>query len=235
MKRKNLHVLLHSRVSRVINIGTDNGEPVFRSVEFQGAIGRLTRVLARREVILSAGAINTPQILLNSGIGDSATLEALGIMSLVHNPSVGANLSDHLLVGNRWNVASNETFEAFTSNATATQALVDEWEKARTGVLASGSFNNIGWVRFAENSSILQDFPDSSSGPTSPHVELLISVGIRNLGGPGELIIKDWSLRMGSAGRPSLHRVTFWLFQWCSSAQPHVSLLYSKLTSYYST
>lgn len=50
-------------------------------------------VLARREVILSAGAINTPMILMLSGIGDPKALSPLGIDTLVPNIAVGKNLS----------------------------------------------------------------------------------------------------------------------------------------------
>lgn len=149
-----------------------------QTVEFKSASGVLTRATARKEVILSAGAVNSPQILFHSGIGDKETLSKVGIKTLVDNPSVGKNLSDHLIVFNEWNVDSTVTFEAFTRSASATQELVDQWEKARTGVLATGAFNNLGWVRFQENSSILNSFPDAAAGPNTPHVELLISVSI---------------------------------------------------------
>ena len=48
--------------------------------------------------MLSAGSINSPQLLELSGIGDSAHLEAAGIQPVNHLPGVGANLSDHLNV-----------------------------------------------------------------------------------------------------------------------------------------
>lgn len=179
IKRRNLNVLLHARVSRVLSTGTVNGQPVLQTVEFKSSTGALTRATARREVILSAGAVNSPQILLHSGIGDKETLSKFGIKTLVNNPSVGRNLSDHLIVFNEWSVDSTNTFEAFTNSASATQELVDQWEKSRTGVLATGAFNNLGWVRFQENSSILQSFPDAAAGPNTPHVELLISVSVK--------------------------------------------------------
>lgn len=58
--------------------------------------GREQTVTARREVILSAGAINSPQILMLSGIGDGGELQAKGITSTVHSPAVGKNMQDHL-------------------------------------------------------------------------------------------------------------------------------------------
>ena len=61
---------------------------------------------ATKEVILSAGAINTPQLLLLSGIGPSADLAPLGIDPIIDLPAVGQNLADHPRVGNQFSVAS---------------------------------------------------------------------------------------------------------------------------------
>ncbi len=60
--------------------------------------GKTRQVRARREVILSGGAINSPQLLLLSGIGDPAQLKRVGIKPLVAAPAVGRNLQDHLAV-----------------------------------------------------------------------------------------------------------------------------------------
>ena len=60
--------------------------------------GQLHRAMARREVILSGGSINSPQLLQLSGIGDPAQLHKLGIAPLVDAPAVGRNLQDHLAV-----------------------------------------------------------------------------------------------------------------------------------------
>ncbi|MFC7612252.1 GMC family oxidoreductase N-terminal domain-containing protein, partial [Teichococcus aestuarii] len=52
---------------------------------------------AAREVVLSAGAIATPKLLMLSGIGDGAALGAFGIETRVHSAGVGKNLQDHLI------------------------------------------------------------------------------------------------------------------------------------------
>jgi choline dehydrogenase-like flavoprotein len=58
--------------------------------------GRETVFYATREVIVSSGAIGSPKLLLQSGIGDSAELEGVGVTTRHHLPGVGKNLQDHL-------------------------------------------------------------------------------------------------------------------------------------------
>jgi choline dehydrogenase-like flavoprotein len=81
--------------------------------------GPRTNVTASKEVILSAGAIGTPQILLLSGIGDAKHLTALEIKTIINDPSVGRNLSDHPLLTSAWYVNSTTTYDEITRNATA--------------------------------------------------------------------------------------------------------------------
>lgn len=88
-KRANLHVECGARACRILLEGRRAA-----GVEFlQG--GRLRSLRARREVILSAGAIQSPQLLMLSGIGDGAALRQFGIDVVAHLPGVGRNLQDH--------------------------------------------------------------------------------------------------------------------------------------------
>jgi choline dehydrogenase len=64
--------------------------------------GQLERERASREVVLCAGAIDTPKLLMLSGIGAADDLRTLGIPALVDLPGVGANLQDHLKLSIRW-------------------------------------------------------------------------------------------------------------------------------------
>ena len=160
----------------MLKSGTSRGQPIFQTVEFMSSSGALTTATARKEIILSAGSIGTPSILMHSGIGDQALLSSLGITSIVNNPSVGKNLSDHPLLNNLWTTNSTDTFEALTRNNTATAAALALWSDSRSGVLASGTVNNIGWIRLPSNASIFQTVPDPASGPKTAHFELLISV-----------------------------------------------------------
>lgn len=91
--RKNLHV---KKLSHVTKLLIDSAKNVY-GVEFRSH-GQVFSVRATKEVILSAGAINTPQILMLSGIGPTSHLKSIGIEPIV-NSAVGYNLMDHTAPG----------------------------------------------------------------------------------------------------------------------------------------
>lgn len=93
MKRPNLTVETGARVTRVVI-----DDATARGVEYR-VDGTERTVEARREVILSGGAINTPQILMLSGIGPRGHLEDVGVEVVRDLPGVGSNLADHLAAG----------------------------------------------------------------------------------------------------------------------------------------
>src|SRR5262245_45072668 len=88
--RSNLTVLTDALVTRVTFDGSRAA-----GVEISYG-GKTHRVGADREVVLSLGAINTPKVLMQSGIGDQADLRRLGIPILQHLPGVGQNLQEHV-------------------------------------------------------------------------------------------------------------------------------------------
>ncbi len=88
--RKNLEVITNAQTTKLI---IENGRAT--GVEFDHK-GKLKTVKARHEVILSAGAIGSPQILMLSGIGPGQHLSDHGIATVVDAPEVGQNLQDHL-------------------------------------------------------------------------------------------------------------------------------------------
>jgi choline dehydrogenase len=61
--------------------------------------GKIERALAEREVLLAGGTVNSPQLLLGSGVGPADDLRALGIGVVADLPGVGKNLQDHPIVG----------------------------------------------------------------------------------------------------------------------------------------
>ncbi|KAJ7121245.1 aryl-alcohol oxidase [Mycena crocata] len=175
ISRPNLHILLHSRVTRVLQ----STAGTFRTVEFvQDLKGKRFTLTAKNEIILSAGSIGSPQILLNSGIGNSSTLTSLGIQPVHDLPSVGQNLSDHSLLILGFLVNSTDTFEAAERNATLAAEQLAQWNNTRTGPLVDNPSSHIGWLRVPDNSSIFERFPDPAAGPQTSHYELIISNGL---------------------------------------------------------
>ena len=75
-------------------------------------LGQRRVVRARREVVLSGGAVNSPQLLMLSGIGDREQLAAHGIDVVTHAPEVGQNLMDHLVVPLGFDVPHDTLFAA---------------------------------------------------------------------------------------------------------------------------
>lgn len=94
MTRRNLTVLTNAQVQKII-LKNDRATGVEVSVKG----GTLQLMEASREIILSAGAFASPQLLLISGIGDRDELRAQGIECLHELPGVGKNLQDHLFFG----------------------------------------------------------------------------------------------------------------------------------------
>jgi choline dehydrogenase len=89
MKRPNLRVITHALSERIVFEGT-----VATGVEFRRE-GVSDTVIATREVILCGGAINSPQLLMLSGVGHQAHLAHHGIPVVHHLPGVGQSLQDH--------------------------------------------------------------------------------------------------------------------------------------------
>lgn len=96
-ERANLFVLVGALVSRVITGRNEDEDVVGKEVEFEHE-GQLHTVRIGKEVILSAGALKTPQILELSGIGKKDILDGLGIPVQVDLP-VGENLQEHVTCG----------------------------------------------------------------------------------------------------------------------------------------
>lgn len=92
-KRRNLTIVTHALATRIRFTGrTATG------IEYR-LNGKVLTATARREVILAGGAVNSPLLLEQSGIGDGARLQLHGIEVVHHSPAVGENLQDHVFTG----------------------------------------------------------------------------------------------------------------------------------------
>lgn len=104
--RSNLSVRTDAQATKVLFEGT-------RAVGVEYVVGGATKqAFVRHEVVLSGGAVNTPQLLMLSGVGPAADLAALGIDVVVDAPEVGANLQDHLVTALIIDVEADTLFAA---------------------------------------------------------------------------------------------------------------------------
>ncbi|MBO0679694.1 GMC family oxidoreductase N-terminal domain-containing protein [Mycolicibacterium sp. S2-37] len=106
LRRRNVTLLTDALATRVL---VEDGRAVGVQVRHGGS---LRTVRATREVVVCAGAINSPQLLMLSGIGDREQLADHGIDAIVDTPGVGRNLIDHLCVPIGFNVTHDSLFSA---------------------------------------------------------------------------------------------------------------------------
>ncbi|KAJ7924083.1 aryl-alcohol oxidase [Mycena leptocephala] len=132
IQRENLHVLLHAQVLRLVGPQTTKDVVSFEGVEFSQGRSLFT-AKAANEIILSAGTIGTPAILMNSGIGGKNTLTALGISSVLDLPSVGQNATDQPMVFAAWSVNSTQTIDPIEQNVTLFNEAYAQWNATHTG------------------------------------------------------------------------------------------------------
>ena len=140
--RANLRVESRCLVTRILFEGTRA-----TGVEYAHR-GRRVHVRARREVIVSGGAINSPQLLLLSGIGDANALREHGIAAVAHVPGVGENLQDHIETYVQQACTQPITLYA-TQNLLAKGTIGLEWLLLRKGLGASNHFEAGGFIRSA--------------------------------------------------------------------------------------
>ena len=154
--RPNLRVVTDALVHRVTFDGT---RATGVEVEVDGVVHQAT---ARREVVLAGGAVNTPQLLMLSGIGPAEHLREHGIDVLVDSPGVGGNLQDHLVCGLVPQVTGDTLFTAESIGQLGRYLL------ARRGMLTSNVGEAYGFVR--------TEVAETHDGPGElPDIEILFA------------------------------------------------------------
>ncbi|KAI0321294.1 hypothetical protein OF83DRAFT_1161884 [Amylostereum chailletii] len=176
LDRSNLDILVNTCVTKLLKTGDEDSLPVFRGVQItQSETSDYFTVHAKREVILSAGAVGTPQLLMLSGIGDTAELARHGIAPLVALPDVGKNAQDHVLLPTNWAVNASDTLDDIFRNQTRFAADLAEWRATRAGPFAGTLGSQIAWARLPDDAEIFESVQDPSPGPHTPHYELIFS------------------------------------------------------------
>jgi choline dehydrogenase-like flavoprotein len=138
------------------------------------------KIYANKEVILSAGALNTPQLLMLSGIGPRAELEKHNIPVIHEMSQIGQNLQDHCFVGSTL-ILKEGTNDRMTheGDAEGLKKLREQYAKDRTGVLNSiycstpmGFFKSDAILNSEEFKSLPETEQERIKGATVPHFEI---------------------------------------------------------------
>ena len=142
MKRGNLRLVTRALVDRI----RFNGH---RAVGVDYLLGgQRHHAVAQAEIILSAGAINSPQILQRSGIGPGPVLRDASVDVLVDRAGVGANLQDHLEV--YFQIACLQPITLYKHLGLLAKARIGaEWLFFKSGLGASNQFETLGFIRSA--------------------------------------------------------------------------------------
>lgn len=152
LSRPNLTVITDARTSRIV---VERGRTV--AVEYLRR-GERTRVEVLGELLLAAGAVQSPHILQLSGIGDAAALREAGVTPVHDLPGVGANMQDHL------DVIMNWTTRGIITGYSATRGL----SMLRTGVNYALRGQGLGRQQFLESGAFLR----SRDGLERPDIQI---------------------------------------------------------------
>lgn len=180
--RPNVTIWTETNVEKILFEASDN-DTIASGVEYTTFDGQTKTVKAVKEVILTAGTVNSPRILELSGVGDKTRLERLGIKVHIDNRFVGENLQNHPMCGVNFEVLGGEKgFETMDNlarqDARAVATAMDDYTKRQRGPFSrSGAnyaahlpFPGIGDTTGTENlNKILQiPVPGDSSKNTAP-------------------------------------------------------------------
>ncbi len=130
LKRPNLRLELEAETERLILEGRRVRGLVYR----QGGARR--EAFADAEILLAAGAINSPKILELSGIGQPERLAGLGIEAAYASPGVGENLMDHLQIRTVFGVSGAKTLNTLANSPWGKLAIVLEYALKRSGPMS---------------------------------------------------------------------------------------------------
>jgi choline dehydrogenase-like flavoprotein len=172
-KRSNLQVLTNVQATRIL---IEGGRATGVEIREGGALRSLQ---ARREVLLCAGALQSPQLLMLSGIGDGAELQRHGIAVQQHVPGVGRHLQDHVDVVQVVDAPQlKDLFGLSFTGAWHVLKGILEWRGARSGMLTTN---------FAEAGAFVRSAPEVATPDLQLHFVIgkLIDHGRKTVFGHG--------------------------------------------------
>ena len=136
-ERTNLQMLTETLVEKILLEESPTDGILAKGVRFQHN-GTAQTCTAKREVILCAGAIQSPQLLELSGLGSSDILKAHGIQVIVDNPHVGENFQDHPMTGMSFEVIDGLPTIDMIREPAVIQGAQEAYQTSRQGPLTAG-------------------------------------------------------------------------------------------------
>lgn len=186
-RRSNLHIVADAFVRKITFEGC-----VATGVVYERG-GEILSALASAEIILSAGALQTPQLLQLSGVGPGDLLQRYGIPVVRELRGVGANLMDHLQVGRAYTTASPFTINTMMSSPLSILQAGASYILKRKGPLTVGA-------------AVAGAFASTQSGLEAPDVQIAFSPFLPDPGGLAKLaegsgfLLSTYQLRPESRG-----------------------------------
>lgn len=175
MKRRNLAIATGVNVTRIVFDNSSN-DPRAVGVEIASDTKSPLRYLAKakKEVIVSAGAVHTPQLLKLSGLGSASELQAHGIPVTKDIPHVGENMADHLIVKVNTRVKPGQTVQHLTHPLKSLVSLV-EWLRFGTGPGTTNTAESAIFWRASEHANAPDAVKqkDLTSGSKGSDMEIL--------------------------------------------------------------
>ena len=170
----NLHILIDTEVARVVFDGK-------KAVAIRALNGQT--IYASKEIILSSGSLDTPRILLHSGIGPAEQLRSFNIPIVKNNPNVGQHMKDHhhVMLGFERADDTTERHRYYRSKEQQAAARA-QWEKDGTGPLSEyGCALGIAYLKAESiyDTPEFQNLPECQQeflrNPTIPHYEIILN------------------------------------------------------------
>ncbi|CBX96382.1 similar to choline dehydrogenase [Plenodomus lingam JN3] len=224
--------------------------------------GKTVQVFARKEVILAAGGVFTPHLLMYSGIGPKSVLQAAGVAVKKDLPAVGSNFQDHIANYMNFDLQglSPENMAALNTNTTFNQTSYEEYIKYKTGPYSVGKSNGLVFMalqhfhagfkqtvskiksqvateflpeRYAENSKLLEGFKKQRSIMANHFAGVKAAVG--------EIVIQPWGfsgiahnkpLSRGTITLNNTHPAAYPIVQWNTFQNPVDAEIMVALTRY---
>lgn len=263
VSRKNLKLMANTHVDEIVFEKNRIGALTAVGVKFTPTKGgRTVQVTARKEVILAAGGVFTPHLLMYSGVGPKSVLQAAGVAVKKDLPAVGSNFQDHIANYMNFDLQglSPENMAALNTNATFNQTSYDEYIKYKTGPYSVGKANGLVFMalkhfnpsfettvskiksqvatkflpeRYAQDSKLLAGFKKQRSIMANHFSGVKAAVG--------EIVIQPWGfsgiannkpLSRGTITLNNTHPAAYPIVQWNTFQNPIDAEIMAALTRY---